>query len=258
VERGVGRAVRVFPTLGAATSALARHLRGEAVRSVRERGRFTWVLSGGRTPERLYRHLARAYRTRFPWRETEVYFGDERCVGPRNPESNYRMARQALLAHVPLARGRVHRLEGEVRPASRAAARYARAVGPLGAGRTSRTPRFDSVLLGLGPDGHTASLFPDSPALRERHRAVVPVLRSGQPPYVPRLTLTLPALASAREVVFLVAGREKADAVARTFSAIGEPSLHLPASLLRPWGSAVWYLDRAAASGLSAAQVRSA
>jgi len=250
VERGLAPQLRVFADLPSATAAAARHLWGRAVESVRARGRFTWVLAGGHTPEGLYRLLAATYRGRFPWAETEVFFGDERCVSPRARESNYAMVRDSLLARVPVPRGRVHRLPGEVRPPSKAARQYTRLLGPLAPVGTPESARFDVVLLGIGPDGHTASLFPRSPELQERRRAVVAVRRSGQPPFLPRLTMTLPALAASREVLFLVAGPDKADAVREIFRALPRGTARWPASLVRSSGPVVWFVDRAAAAGL--------
>jgi 6-phosphogluconolactonase len=250
VVLGLGRQLRVFPTVTSETVALARHIAETARRSIRARGVFSIVLSGGHTPERLYRLLGRRYPDRIPWEAVEIFFGDERCVPPRNRESNYAMARTALLSHVPVSRARIHRLRGEVRPPSRAAAEYAGLIGPLPPSGDPTRARFDLVLLGLGPDGHTASLFPGAPALTERRRTVVAVPRSGQPPFVPRLTLTIPALGSAREVCFLVSGEEKASAVAAVLGASLEGDLQLPASLVRAAGLTTWYLDREAAREL--------
>jgi 6-phosphogluconolactonase len=251
LERGLGREVHVYPDLAAASSALARHLRARAIGAVRSRGRFSWVLAGGHTPEALYRLLARRYRARFPWGQTEVFFGDERCVPPHDPDSNYAMTEASLLSRVAIPPGHVHRLRGELRPASRAASEYARLLRPPPSRTRGETSvRFDLALLGLGPDGHTASLFPRASALREKRRAVVAVARSAQPPYVPRLTLTLPALASSREVVFLVAGKDKAVAVAGTLQARGSGNARWPASRVRSAGDVRWFLDRAAASAL--------
>jgi len=250
LEHRLAPELRIYPSLSRVTSAAARHLRARAAESVRARGRFLWVLAGGHTPEKLYRRLAGPSGHRFPWDRTEVFFGDERCVSPRNPESNYAMARESLLRHVPIAPRRVHRLRGELRPPSRGATEYARLLGPLAAHRDWDDAWFDVVLLGIGPDGHTASLFPGAPTLRERRRTVVAVRRSGQPPFVPRLTFTLPALASSREVVFLASGVEKAAAVAGVFRSLPSGSPKWPASLVRSAGTTVWFLDRGAASEL--------
>jgi 6-phosphogluconolactonase len=208
------------------------------------------VLSGGHTPEGLYRLLAESYHDRFPWAETEVFFGDERCVSPADPSSNYAMARSALLSRVPIARRNVHRLRGELRPPSRAATEYARLLGPVPSSSAADAGRFDVILLGIGPDGHTASLFPNAPALRERRRSVIAVRRAGQPPFVPRLTMTLPAIRSSREILFLVSGPEKAAAMGSIFRAPAQGSMNWPASMVRSAGPIRWFVDRDAASEL--------
>jgi 6-phosphogluconolactonase len=244
----VDPSVRVFPTLAAASRAVADRLVLTAREAVAAHGRFRWVLSGGRTPLPLFRLLGGSRRAEMPWAETEVFFADERCVPPRHPESNFGSAWGAFLSKVPIARRRVHRMRGELRPPSRAASDYARRLGPL-PGPGAR-PWFDAVLLGIGPDGHTASLFPGAPGLRERRRAVIAVRHAGQPPYVPRLTLTLPALRSSGEVLFLVAGRDKAPALREIFRASPRGSLRWPPSLVRSRGTVRWFLDRDAASAL--------
>lgn len=242
--------VRVFADLDGASAALARHVADRAQAAVRDRGRFSIVLSGGRTPLPLFRRLARGGGSGIPWRATDVFFADERCVPPDHPDSNFRQAWEALLSRVPIDRRRVHRLRGELRPISVAAARYARLVGRARVGGPS-APRFDLVMLGIGPDGHTASLFPGSPAVEERRRSVVAVRRSGLAPFVARLTLTPPALASARDVCFLVAGDDKSSVLAAILSAGPDGDPALPASRIRPPHPPTWYLDRAAAAELS-------
>jgi 6-phosphogluconolactonase len=252
VDPGVGRRVQVAPDPAGSCRALARHIARRAREAVRDRGRFSWVLAGGRTPIGLYELLAGRVGRTVPWRSTEAYFGDERCVPPDDPESNYGTVRDAFLAKVPIPPTHVHRLEGEVRPPSEAAKRYARLLRGVGTPEGRDRSRFDLVVLGVGNDGHTASLFPGSRELRVRSRTVVAVPSSPQPPKVPRLTLTLPALASSREVCFLVAGEEKAAVVARIFRSFPSGSAELPASLVRSDGPTTWFLDRAAASRLPA------
>ena len=243
--RRVTPRLEVFRDLADASDALAHRVVANAGAAVRERGRFLWVISGGRTPLGLYERLAGRLGRRLPWEATEVYFADERCVPPSRPDSNFGSARSTFLDRVPIARRRVHRLRGEVRPPSAEALRYARLIGRLG----GPEPRFDMVLLGIGPDGHTASLFPDAPATRERHRSVVAVRQAGQPPYVPRLTLTPRALSSARDVCFLVAGADKADALRSTLAAPPAGDTAYPASLIQPSSPATWFVDRAASGG---------
>ncbi|MGI0071977.1 MAG: 6-phosphogluconolactonase [Thermoplasmata archaeon] len=250
------RRIERFPDLARASAALARRLCGEARKAVRSRGRFRWVISGGKTPLGLYRTLGGVYRDRFPWAETELFFADERCVPPTDPDSNFGAAWATFLSRVPIPRARLHRMRGELRPPPEAAARYARSLGPAVRLADPGTPRFDVVLLGIGPDGHTASLFPGQPAVRERRRSVVAVRRGGLPPYVPRLTMTPLALSSAREAWFLVAGSDKAEAIAGIFRPGRERDPKFPAGVVRPAGPSRWFLDRAAASGLPAASGR--
>jgi len=233
--------------VGALMRRAADEVARRAEASVATRGRFAIALSGGSTPRRLYALLAdpgEPFRARVPWGRTHVFFGDERHVHPDHPDSNYGMARAALLAKVPLPPGNVHRIRSEDPDADAAARDYERvlrdAVGP-GSGEP---PRLDLVLLGLGTDGHTASLFPGTDALEEERRLVVA-------PWVERLrsrriTLTLPALDAARAVVFLVSGAEKAERVAEVLEGGGAA---LPAARVRPDdGELVWLLDAPAAS----------
>jgi 6-phosphogluconolactonase len=177
----------------------------------------------------------------------QLFWGDERCVPPEDEQSNYRMAREALLDRVGVAPEQVHRWRGEDAQPRRAANQYqAELERHFGAGDL---PSFDLVLLGLGPDGHTASLFPNRPSLEERERWTLadPVPSQGW-----RLTLTLPVLSAAREVVFLVAGGEKAAALSGLLA--GDPAL--PASHVRPAGGVRILADRAAATGLRAPRLR--
>lgn len=233
----------------AVARAAAEEIAAAAARAVDERGRFTVALAGGSTPRRAYELLAdpdAPYRARLRWDAIHVFFGDERHVPPDHPDSNYRMAREALLDRVTVAS--VHRMWGEEPQAEAAARGYEaelRRFFGLGAA-DAQPPRLDLVVLGLGPDGHTASLFPGSAALDERRRwAVAPhVERLG----AHRITLTLPVLDRAREVLFLVSGAEKADALAR---ALAPPpgAAPVPAGRVRPeQGALVWIVDRAAAS----------
>lgn len=210
------------------------------------RGRFRVALAGGRTPRRLYECLAGdPHRSAVPWERVEVFWGDERWVPPDHPDSNFRLAHEALLAHVPVPAAGIHPMRAGGTP-DEAAAVYERelrnAFGLSPAGGVP--PRFDLILLGLGPDGHTASLFPGSPALDAVDHLVAA-------PFVPalaayRLTLTLPVLNAAAHVVFLVAGADKA-AVLR--AALGGTE-RLPASRVRPRdGALTWLVDRAAWGG---------
>ncbi len=206
-------------------------------------GGFTVALSGGSTPGRLYQLLARPpYRDTFPWSRTHWFWGDERFVPHDDPESNYRMARQALLSQVPVPGANIHPVPTEGMAPDAAAAAYERALKAFyGAPVLNpERPLFDVVLLGLGPEGHTASLFPGTAILEEHQRWVGAVI--GATPE-PRITLTYPALESCNEAAFLVAGPGKRAVVERLFRGDRE----LPAARLRPVGRLRFFLDRAAA-----------
>jgi 6-phosphogluconolactonase len=206
--------------------------------------RVAVCLTGGSTPEALYRRLAEApYRERLPWARIHWFWGDERFVPAGDPLSNARMARRALLDHVPVPAENLHPIPTDAADPAEAARRYEAELKRFYGAETlaAERPLFDLVLMGMGLDGHTASLFPGSPLLDERERWVAPVAEARQEPYVSRVTLTLPAMASARLMLFLVAGAEKRPALDRVRA--GEA---LPAA--RAWsdGALVWLADRAA------------
>jgi 6-phosphogluconolactonase len=205
---------------------------------------FSVALAGGNTPRRLYATLAAPpFRQRVPWERVHVFWGDERCVPPDHPASNYRMARETLLDHVPLPACNVHRVRGELGPEA-AAQEYA---GELRAFFGTRWPAFDLILLGMGNDGHTASLFPASEALQEATRPVVGVTAHYQDRPARRVTLTPPALNAARQVMFLVSGAGKAETLRAVLAGPYQPHT-LPAQIVRPSdGHLLWLVDAAAA-----------
>ena len=194
------------------------------------------ALAGGSTPKAMYRLLASpSYRERIDWRRVEIFFGDERCVPPDHADSNYRMAREALLDHVPLGADRVHRIAGE-RPPAEAAAQYQQTLARIG-----DPPRLDLVLLGMGPDGHTASLFPGTPVLDETRALAAPVYVDKLESW--RVTLTAPVLSAAAHVIITTVGAEKAEALA---TALRAPAGTVPIQLVRAIDQR-WLVDRAAA-----------
>jgi 6-phosphogluconolactonase len=204
-------------------------------RAVRARGRASFCLAGGTTPRACYERLAN--EAAIPWPEVSIYFGDERCVAPDHPDSNYRMALASLLERVAISAENVHRMPAELADRDAAAREYDKVVPEA----------LDVLVLGIGEDGHTASLFPGSSALDETRARVLPVIGPKPPPE--RLTLTPLPLRAAREVFVLAAGSGKADAVARALE--GELDIHAcPAQLVR---DAVWLMDHAAAAKLSGA-----
>ena len=207
------------------------------------KGAFTVCLSGGSTPRRLYELLATPeIASRFPWSRVHWFWGDERFVPHDHPDSNFGMAREAFLSRAPVPAGNIHAVQTEGVSPEEAASAYETTLKRFyGADAfVSDRPLFDVMLLGIGEDGHTASLFPGHPALSETGRWVVEVI-GAQPQ--PRITLTYPALNSSRDAAFVVEGAEKRDVVAR----IRAGDRELPAALVRPVGRLHWFLDRAAA-----------
>jgi 6-phosphogluconolactonase len=240
----------------------------EAAReAVRERGRFSVALSGGDTPRRLHRQLAAAsaegarsepkaseggppQRLKVDWSRAEIFLGDERAVPPEHPESNYRMARETLLEPAGIDPVHVHRIDTETPNLDVAARDYeAEIARVLGADPGGTPPSLDLVLLGLGADGHTASLFPHSPALSESRRWVVP---NEEPGLVRRITMTFPLLLRARRVLVLVAGDSKVVALREVLEGAWNPE-QFPAQRLREARDVRWLCDAAAASGLRGA-----
>ena len=210
----------------------ARHIAKVIEQAVVERGRASVMLAGGSTPRAVYWQLALIQG--LPWEKVEIYFGDERAVPPGDSQSNYRMARESLFDAVPIPPAQVHRMSAERPDREAAAAEYAR-----------RLPeRLDLVILGVGEDSHTASLFPGSSALKERVRKVLAVVGPKAP--VHRLTVTPPVIAAALEKIILVSGADKAGAVAQALEGPDQP-IQCPAQLAR---DGIWIMDRTAASGL--------
>ncbi len=243
--------LEVAPDPEALALLAGRRVVAELRAAQRRRGRAAIALAGGGTPRRLYRLLGtlrhgglnglQAERPLVDWRHVEFFWTDERCVPPDDRHSNYRLALETLLDPLGVPEYRVHRIAGELPPEA-AARRYAAELDRVLGGAP---PRFDLVLLGLGADGHTASLFPGDPALDERRRTVVPA-QAPRPPR-DRITLTLPVLTAARRALFLVSGSGKSEAVRRVLV----EREALPATLLRAGAARIrWLLDRSAASRL--------
>jgi 6-phosphogluconolactonase len=206
-------------------------------------GNFAVCLSGGSTPRRLYERLATpGITSRFPWRRSHWFWGDERFVPHDHPDSNYRMARIALLSRVPIPDGNIHAIPTEGMSPEQAAAAYDTTLKRFyGADMLSpERPLFGVTLLGIGEDGHTASLFPGEPALQEKRRWAVAVIGAKSEP---RISLTYPALDSSRDVAFLATGEGKRGVVA----AAKAGNCELPAAMVRPVGRLHWFTDRAAA-----------
>ncbi len=219
--------------------------------AVHQRGRFTIALSGGSTPRNLHTLLATTARSTLPWDQTFFFWGDERHVPPTDSESNYRMAEETLLSKIPVAPANVFRVPAENPDAAAAAEAYEQTLRKFFNVEPGDFPRFDLILLGLGPDGHTASLFPETAALAEKSRLVV--ANWVEKLKASRITFTLPLINAARSVAFLVSGADKAPILHEVLEGEG-PGEKYPSKLVHPSdGKLIWFVDRAAASELSPA-----
>lgn len=222
-----------------------------ATDAVAQRGRFTIALSGGSTPKNLYTLIAANASANLPWDRMFFFWGDERHVPPDDPDSNYRMAKESFLSKVAIPPGNIFPVPAENPDASAAAETYEQTLRTFFALAPGEFPRFDLILLGMGPDGHTASLFPETAALQEKSRLVV--ANWVEKLNASRITLTLPVLNAARCVAFLVSGTDKAAVLHEVLEGNAPPEKY-PSKLVQPdEGRLIWFVDRAAASGLSAA-----
>ncbi|GCE47084.1 6-phosphogluconolactonase [Thermosporothrix hazakensis] len=240
--------VSTYADLEALSLAAARCVIQAAHEAIADHGYFTIALSGGNTPKALYSLLAEEpYTSQIDWSKVEVFWSDERCVPPDSPDSCYRMAYDTLLGKVPLTEQQIHRVPAE--QADRDAASQAYTDEMRRVFKTEGTPVFDLILLGMGPEGHTASLFPHQESLKEQVRLVMPVTVPKPPP--PRLTFTPPVLNAAKHVLFLVTGKDKAEAVQAVLEGEYNPEEY-PAQIVQPSnGDVTWLFDTGAASHLS-------
>ena len=241
--------IRVLTTPQELFAAAAEEVVRLANEAVAERGRFAIALSGGSTPRSLYNLLATNARTTLPWDRMYFFWSDERHVPPTDPDSNYRTANEAMLSKVPVPPANIYRVPSENPDAAAAAHAYEAAIRKFFELQPGQLPRFDLILLGMGPDGHTASLFPGTNGLQEKSRLVIANWVEKLKTH--RLTFTLPVINAARCVAFLVSGTDKA-AVLRSVLEENVAGEQYPAKLVQPTdGKLIWFLDRAAASGLS-------
>lgn len=244
ISRSIHLSVHIHKDPAAMAERAAHILAAACDEAIAERGVFRIAISGGHTPIPLFRLLAESdWSEHLPWNNISLFWVDERCVAPDHPESNYGLARRELLSHVSATH--YYRMRGDADPVE-AAAKYEQQIRTEFGLGPNELPRFDFILLGMGEDGHTGSIFPKSPALAERKRLVIDQ-------YVPerkadRLTLTLPVINNARCCMFLVNGKEKHPVLSQALNLLAEPVL--PAQMVRPgFGDLIWIVDEAAAKG---------
>ena len=241
--------VAIYPDIDTLSQEAARYVVRVASEAITTHGRFTLVLAGGTTPKKLYGLLAsEPYREQIDWALTEIFWSDERCVPPDSEDSNYHLAQQVLLGQIPIPAEQIHRMPADADDRDLASLTYTQEIQRVFG--TNGVPSFDLIQLGMGPEGHTASLFPHQASLHEQTRLVIPVSVPKPPP--PRLTFTPPLLNAASHVLFLVTGQDKADALQAVLEGAYNPDEY-PAQIIRPpKGEVTWMLDPAAASKLRA------
>jgi 6-phosphogluconolactonase len=243
--------LQVYGDAGHLARAAAELFVNIAADSIEARGRFWVALSGGTTPRRLYKLLATsAFSSRVDWGRIRIFWGDERYVPADDPDSNYRMTAEALLQHVPIPFMNAYRVPTEIEPPQAAAAAYEHEIRHCFRVFDS-VPQFDLIYLGLGTNGHTASLFPRSPALKETSRLVLADFVAEVASW--RITMSTSLLNRGRTVAFLITGEEKADVLREVLLGPRDPA-RLPAQLIAPEGKLLWMVDEAVASQLSQAE----
>ena len=241
--------IHIFPEAKDISPALAARIARMDEEAVRSRGRFAVALSGGSLLDILSPSLiANPIRSQVNWGSWEIFWADERCVPLFSPDSNFAAANRLLFKHVGIPWSQIHEIDDSLKP-KEAARIYQATIKDVLRPHAGRLPRFDLILLGMGQDGHTASLFPGHEAVQEIQKWVVPVLDAPKPP-AERITLTLPVINQAREVIFVATGAGKASALRRVFDSQNHGQ-SLPAALVNPFhGHLTWYVDKAAAGEL--------
>lgn len=250
------REIQIVSDAAALTRAAAEVFAGAAQQAVQQRGNFTVALSGGSTPKALYCLLATdaELRSRVPWQQTYFFFGDERHVPPDHADSNYRAAHEAMFSKMSVNAGQVFRMKGEYPDTVKAAAEYEHALREYFHLSAGRFPRFDLIMLGMGSDGHTASLFPGAKALEEQKRLVTSSWVGKF--YTHRITMTVPVLNNAACVMFMAHGPDKAPPLKAVLEGPYEPA-QLPSQLIRPQhGTLLWLVDESAAGLLDRSTLR--
>lgn len=238
--------IRILKNLEQVSATAAEELIQLAVNAVEARGVFRIALSGGSTPKTLYSKLScdNDLKKQMPWQNTHFFWSDERTVPPDHQDSNYRMVQEALFKHVDVSETQIHRIHAEAEDPNRAAEEYEKEIRQHFDVKPPSIPQFDLILLGMGPDGHTASLFPGTEALKEQKRLIVSNWVSKFNTH--RITFTVPLINHAANVMFLVCGEDKAAALKAVIDGHPDPEVY-PSQLIKPEGELIWFVDQAAA-----------
>ena len=251
--RSASTEIEIVEDLSAVSRKAAQIIVGRIAEALSHKPYFSIALSGGSTPKTLFRLLVddETFRARIPWNKIHFFWGDERHVPPDHPESNYRMARETMLSRVPVPDVNIHRVRSEAPDAGKAAADYEQELRAFFKLESGQLPCLDCVLLGMGPDGHTASLFAGTAALRETRRLVVASYVEKFRSH--RITMTASVFNHAEMIIFMVGGKEKAEVLQAVLEGKPQPDLY-PAQLIRPAnGKLLWLVERSAATLLSKA-----
>lgn len=237
------REVRIYPDMESLSQGAAEEISHIIKAAVQDRDYFTIALSGGSTPAALYRLLADNYSNKIQWPKVHIFWGDERCVPAGHADSNFAMAHRLLISRVPIAPQNIHSVPAEYGSPEKTAEAYEQVIRDFFLQRGMSFPCFDMILLGIGEDGHTASLFPGDSVLREKQRLAAPVLAPAD--YSPRnrITLTLPVINNAENVFFIVSGKKKGKMVAAVLDDAEAAGKLYPAAMVRPKGRIIWFLD---------------
>lgn len=236
--------VRIFPDLHKASQALAERLVEVARDVLAAKGRFALALSGGKTPRYLYTFLARECSSEISWERVHLFWSDERCVSQESEDSNFAMAYKALISEVPLPSQNIHRIPAEINPPEKAAGNHERMIREFFKPEEEDSFLFDAMILGVGEDGHTASLFPESSALAEKSHWVLAVNAPSSFSPQKRITLTFPLINRSRNIFFLVSGAKKRKVVREILRNPETARRLYPAAMIHPLGSVAWYIDR--------------
>jgi 6-phosphogluconolactonase len=243
MDKGVKREVRLYPDMESLKHEAAKTIADLIHSAVSKKSYFTIVLAGGRTPAGLYTVLAERFGKQILWPHVHIFWGDERYVPHNHQESNFAMAYKNLLSKIDIFPQNIHPIPTENDDPDKDAQKYEQMIREFFLQRGISFPCFDLVLLGVGKDGHTASLFPGDPALQEKRRWVAPVLAPADYSLRKRITLTLPAINSAANVIFIVSGSEKKMAVKAILEDTARAESFYPASMVRPAGKMIWFVD---------------